>query len=214
MKMPSLRLVLGAATSIAIVGPSPIAVLAESNATKTIRVAIYADGGASKTGSPKVKASLPKDKGFDLKLVTAAEIQNGILDDFDVLIQPGGSGSRQALMLGEEGRKRVKNFVADGGGYVGICAGAYLASANYPWSLNLLDARVVDSEHWARGTGEVKINLTAVVRRHWKQTAKSARSITARARSLLPVKKATSTITNSSPPTKPKSPRTALRPAS
>ena len=125
-------------------------------------MAIYADGGASKTGSPKVKASLPKEKGFELKLVTAAEIQNGILDDFDVLIQPGGSGSRQALMLGEEGRKRVKKFVADGGGYVGICAGAYLASANYPWSLNLLDARVVDSEHWVRGTGEVKINLTAV----------------------------------------------------
>ena len=66
-----------AAVSIAVVGPWPIASAAESNAAKPIRVAIYADGGASKTGSPKVKASLPKDKGFDLKLVTAAEIQNG-----------------------------------------------------------------------------------------------------------------------------------------
>jgi glutamine amidotransferase-like uncharacterized protein len=134
---------------------------AEAAPSEPIRVAIYADGGASKSGSPKVKESLPKEKGFDLTLVTAAEIQNGILDNFDVLIQPGGSGSRQALMLGEQGRKQVKKFVAEGGGYIGICAGAYLASASYPWSLGILDARVVDSEHWARGNGEVEIKLTA-----------------------------------------------------
>jgi hypothetical protein len=29
--------------------------------------------------------------------------------------------------MGEVGAKRVKEFVAAGGGYVGICAGAYLA---------------------------------------------------------------------------------------
>jgi glutamine amidotransferase-like uncharacterized protein len=132
----------------------------EASKSRPIRVALYADAGAAKTGSPKVKASLPKEEGFELKLVSAEEIRNGALDDVDVLIQPGGSGSKQAYALGEEGRKRIKDFVSNGGGYIGICAGSYLASAYYSWSLNLLDARVVDSEHWARGTGEVTINLT------------------------------------------------------
>lgn len=143
-----------------IVGAAPPATADVGVAAKPIRVALYADGGASKTGSPKVKESLPNEQGFELRLVTSEQIRDGVLKDFDVLIQPGGSGSRQASTLAENGRERVRQFVADGGGYIGICAGAYLASANYPWSLNLLDARVVDSEHWARGTGDVTIRLT------------------------------------------------------
>jgi glutamine amidotransferase-like uncharacterized protein len=136
------------------------AIAAEAAGAKTIRVAIYADAGASKTGSPQLKASLPKEKGFELELVTAEQIRGGALDEFDVLIHPGGSGSKQGNTLGVEGREKVKKFVEGGGGFIGICAGAYLASAQYPWSLGLLDAQVVDTEHWARGTGEVKLKIT------------------------------------------------------
>lgn len=141
-------------------GMSGTALADETDKPSPIRVAIYADAGAAKAGSPKIKESLPKEKGFEWKIVSAEEIRNGVLKDFDVLIQPGGSGGKQARTLGEEGREVVKKFVADGGGYIGICAGSYLASANYPWSLNLMDAKVLDTEHWARGTGEVKIGLT------------------------------------------------------
>jgi glutamine amidotransferase-like uncharacterized protein len=73
---------------------------------------------------------------------------------------PGGSGSKQALALGEDGKQAVKDFVANGKGYIGICAGAYLATNHYSWSLGLINAKVVDSKHWARGTGEVQLNLT------------------------------------------------------
>ena len=37
-------------------------------------------------------------------------------------------------------RSEVKAFVKDGGCYVGICAGCYLASTGYDWSLDLLPA--------------------------------------------------------------------------
>ena len=47
-----------------------------------------------------------------------------------------------------------------GGGFVGLCAGAYLASSGYDWSLGILDALVVDREHWARGRGEVDVHFT------------------------------------------------------
>jgi len=48
-----------------------------------------------------------------------------------------------------------------GGGFLGICAGAYLASADYDWSLHILGAKVIDRAHWARGTGDVEVSLTA-----------------------------------------------------
>lgn len=133
---------------------------ADSLAKKPIRVAIYADSGASKQGSPLVQKALPAAEGFEIKTITAKEIRDGALDKVDVLIHPGGSGSAQGKALGEEGRKRVKQFVSNGGGYIGICAGAYLASAEYPWSLGLLDAEVIDNEHWARGNGDVDLKLS------------------------------------------------------
>jgi putative intracellular protease/amidase len=68
-----------------------------------------------------------------------SDIIEGALSHFDVVIFPGGSGSKQAAALGIEGRKQVRRFVENGGGFVGICAGAYLAAANYSWSLRICD---------------------------------------------------------------------------
>jgi glutamine amidotransferase-like uncharacterized protein len=130
-----------------------------------IRVALYADSGAAKKGSKHVKRCLAKEHGFAYELVTAQEIRDGVLARFDVVIHPGGSGSQQAEALGDEGREKVRDFVATGNGFVGICAGAYLASAEYPWSLNLVDAKVLDRKHWARGTGDVELRLTPAARR-------------------------------------------------
>ena len=43
---------------------------------------------------------------------------------------------------------------------MGICAGAYLASTHYTWSLGVINARVWDRAHWARGKKQVSISLT------------------------------------------------------
>jgi glutamine amidotransferase-like uncharacterized protein len=131
----------------------------ETKKTDAIRVAIYSGTGVTPGDAEQVKTCLPTSKGFDVTLITAKEIGKADLDKFDVLIHPGGSGSGQAKALGDDGRERVRQFVRRGGGYVGICAGAYLASAEYPWALKLIDARVIDDEHWARGVGKVTLNL-------------------------------------------------------
>jgi glutamine amidotransferase-like uncharacterized protein len=149
---------------IIVLAPEGAIIAADDVQSSTIRVAIYADAGASRKGSPQVQRCLPAGHGFEITTITAEDIRGGKLQEFDVLIHPGGSGSKQAHTLGVEGRERVRQFVADGGGFIGICAGAYLGSASYPWSLNLLDARVVDSEHWARGQGEVQLRLPPVGR--------------------------------------------------
>lgn len=137
---------------------------AAPDAPKTIRVAIYAGAGATPTDVPQVQRCLPASQGFDVRKITAEQIRSGDLKEFDVLIHPGGSGSQQAKALGEKGREVVRRFVADGGGFIGICAGTYLASAEYPWSLRLLDAHVIDDAHWARGQGDVQLKISSIGR--------------------------------------------------
>ena len=128
---------------------------------RAIRVAIYDDAGGSGKGPSNIEKCLSASGGFAFQRVNAQDIRQGILSRFDVLIQPGGSGSKQGQTLGLEGRRAVQRFVKGGGGYIGICAGAYLACSDRPAGLAILDARAIDRAHWARGTGNVKIKLTS-----------------------------------------------------
>ncbi len=124
-----------------------------------VRVAVYVDGGTS-AGKDTVLQTLAKFGDFKADTVKAQDIRDGKLKDYRVLIVPGGSGSAEAKALGEKGREEIKSFVSDGGNYVGICAGSYLATSDYEWSLGILNAKVVDRKHWARGHGPVQIAFT------------------------------------------------------
>ena len=121
-----------------------------------IKVAIYDDEG---TGPSKlnVSATLSDTTLFDVTWVMGADIRAGILQNFDVLIHPGGSGSGQGGSLEEAGRDSVRAFIARGGGCLGICAGAYLVTSHYTWSLDVLNAKVIDTAHWNRGGGQADI---------------------------------------------------------
>jgi putative intracellular protease/amidase len=143
----------------AVVAAAPLAARQPASSETPVRVAVFAGEGARKTKGPAAEA-VERVPGFEVRLVTGEDIRAGKLKDFRVLIQPGGSGSGQAKDLGPEGRERVKEFVKQGGGYIGICAGAYLASRSYDWSLHILDAEVLDRAHWARGTGDVELKLS------------------------------------------------------
>jgi len=124
-----------------------------------VNVAIYDHSDGSANGPKYLVRILTEEAGFATRRVRPEEIRDGVLNEVDVLIMPGGSGSGQAERLGETGRDAIRGFVDQGGGYVGICAGAYLASEHYSWSLGLLNARVWDRAHWARGTGDVTLHL-------------------------------------------------------
>jgi glutamine amidotransferase-like uncharacterized protein len=123
-------------------------------------VAVYDHSGGTAKGPKNLASILTAESGFRCEFVTPEEIRDGRLEAFDVVIMPGGSGSKQSASLSEEGRRQIQEFVKGGGGYVGICAGSYLASSYYDWSLHLINAQVVDREHWARGTGQVQLDLT------------------------------------------------------
>lgn len=139
---------------------SLIFVTAVADAADPIRVAVFQGSGVGVSVNELLQVFENHEDEVDVRRITPEQIASGDLTDVDVLIHPGGSGSKQGKALGEEGRERVRNFVDDGGSYLGICAGGYLATNYYSWSLNLIDAKVVDRAHWARGTGMVQLQLS------------------------------------------------------
>lgn len=141
-----------------------LAVAVSTFAAESLRIALYDDAGSAGKGVPKMKEHISKISGMKLTVVKGEDIRAGVLKDYDVVIFTGGSGSGQAKGIGEEGRKEVKEFVEHGGGYVGICAGAYLACEGFSWGLKILDAKTVSSK-WMRGVGDVQMELTDEGRR-------------------------------------------------
>ncbi|QDU58084.1 BPL-N domain-containing protein [Aeoliella mucimassa] len=129
-------------------------------APQTTKVAIYDHSDGSANGPNHLLQFLTTDAGFVAERVGPEQIRQGQLQNYDVLIVPGGSASSQSKHLQQEGRDEIRHFVESGGGYVGICAGSYLASTHYSWSLGILNARVWDRVHWARGTGSVELSLS------------------------------------------------------
>jgi hypothetical protein len=126
---------------------------------KNLRVALFDDYGSFGKGVPRCTELLQKAEGVKVTLVKPSLIREGGLKDFDVVIFTGGSGGKQAGTLGLIGREQVRRFVEAGGGYVGICAGNYLACDGFSWGVHVLDAKTKSSK-WARGVGDVKIEFT------------------------------------------------------
>lgn len=130
-----------------------------------LHVGIYNGSGTGNSTGLRLEKILHEMPGVVTRLVGPAEIRAGVLKkQFDVVIFGGGSGSGQARTIGAGGRKAVKEFVQAGGGYLGICGGAYLGTSAYTWGLRIVDAHTVDRQHWKRGTGTVRIEMTPLGR--------------------------------------------------
>lgn len=72
-------------------------------------------------------AELAKDVEFALNKLGVSysklnedDIEKGNLENYLVLIIPGGYTERTVSSLGKKGFKMIRKFVADGGGYIGI----------------------------------------------------------------------------------------------
>jgi glutamine amidotransferase-like uncharacterized protein len=144
--------------------------LAPAKRPASYQVAVF-DGigtGASRVNLCRVIADAPDMTLYD---IGPAEMRPEVLKQFDVVIFPGGSGSKQAKDIGQAGRKAVRTYTENGGGIVGVCAGAYLCSAHFSWSLNLIDSSVFTGSReipgkgkkqmWFRGKGaDIDLELT------------------------------------------------------
>ena len=90
-------------------------------------------------------------------LVSAKEVAEGGLEGHRVLMVPGGWSSHKARALGETGKARIKQFLHNGGSYLGFCGGAGLALSS-PSSLGLVpQKRMPLSERLPNASGEIWI---------------------------------------------------------
>jgi len=82
-----------------------------------------------------------------VKFCDADEIIDGILtSDIDVFVMPGGRASYYCEKLNGEGNRQIRNYVAQGGTYFGICGGAYYACDKTQWAKDQTDAICVSGE--------------------------------------------------------------------
>jgi len=74
---------------------------------------------------------------YNFKIFTRHELEADFFDDVDIVAVPGGIGDASSFdyLLGNNG-PRIKQFIQQGGRYLGICMGAYWAGQHY---LNMLE---------------------------------------------------------------------------
>ena len=131
--------------------------LSDQESTKMPQGAIYSGKGAIFFG----------DLAFILELLDISyealdegEIQKGELNKFKLLMVPGGYTQEYMPALGEIGKEAIRNFVREGGAYIGICAGAYIAARKVevpgkPGGLGLIEVQNIRKA----GVGMRKIYL-------------------------------------------------------
>jgi hypothetical protein len=116
-------------------------------------VALY-DGAGTGASRDQVAAVVDAAPDMALHHLGPADMRAPVLRQFHVVVFPGGSGSKQARAIGPEGGRSVREFVREGGGYLGVCGGAFLASAHYSWSLKLIDTSVLTGAREVEGKGQ------------------------------------------------------------
>jgi len=66
----------------------------------------------------------PTAMGMDVSLVTAGQVRQGELERHRILFVPGGWAADKLAALGSEGARAARDFVMNGGAYLGGCGGA------------------------------------------------------------------------------------------
>lgn len=102
------------------------------NHLTSVKVAMYNGSGAWNYG----KIAFPRFldwAGCTYANVSGQDIIDGCLEDFDILYWPGGDYVAYWGEMGAEGKQAVQEFISNGGGYLGICAGAYYACDYMVW---------------------------------------------------------------------------------
>ncbi len=115
---------------------SPTETLNAAGAAKTIKVLIYSGSYTSTNCVKGIKTALDYANTNSVisnvvfSYATSTVINSATLTGYDVLAMPGGSSGYDYIYRSGISGTAIRNFVASGKGYIGICAGAYSAAAH------------------------------------------------------------------------------------
>lgn len=116
--------------------PSPAAARRDLRDSGTVRVAVYRGPASCERCPETLKRAIerlhPKYRVDFVGAGEAADITPQTLARYNVYAQPGGGQDIPGALasLGEERIDAIHDYVAHGGRYLGLCMGAYLASAS------------------------------------------------------------------------------------
>ena len=123
--------------------------------SQKVKIGLYVGDGASGNGVLHLASLITHSPQTELVLLSDEDIRNGKLKDVDVLVMPGGSSSKQCNTIGKAHWNKIRDFLRNGGGYVGTCAGMFNVLEH---RLNLLPF----SRHFKAGgsTAFVKVEIS------------------------------------------------------
>ena len=127
---------------------------------RSLAIAIYKGEGSMDSGIENVKKNISSVLNVNFTELGPEKVMSNDLAKFDVVIFSGGGASMQGNAIGEQGRENVRKYIKNGGNYLGICAGAYLATSNFEWSLNIINAETISQIEWKRGQAFLDLEIT------------------------------------------------------
>lgn len=104
------------------------------------------------TGCSEAAQAVAELAGFRTRFVGPEGLGKSdqhLLQEATVWLQPGGRAKQQILNMTDLAKNQIRNFVAQGGGYVGFCAGGFLATEEFGW----IDEENPKNSFQAKGLG-------------------------------------------------------------
>jgi len=103
---------------------SPLLVKAESDNLSGVKVAVY-NGSGEMDSSRVALVRMFEWMGATVAEINASQVLGEYLDNYDILVFPGGSEtSYWSDLQRSTGLSRIREFVENGGSYFGICGGS------------------------------------------------------------------------------------------
>jgi glutamine amidotransferase-like uncharacterized protein len=104
-----------------------------SNSIAAPLALIYKGPGSCVESCSESPAEIVKSMGYEVKFVGPNETSYEIFKNAAIWIQTGGSVREQYKAISPALKENIVKFVKEGGSYIGLCAGALLASEGYYW---------------------------------------------------------------------------------
>lgn len=155
-------LILCCSVAHAIEKPKPLALIYKGHGSCS---ASDGDAGDSGYGCSEAAADVAKAAGFDYRFVgpndlpenaTTAQVQ-ALFKDARIWVQPGGIAQWALYSMTLKLRQELVKFITAGGGYVGFCAGAFIATSYIGSSgdpgLGIFPGRTATYGYWPENGG-------------------------------------------------------------
>lgn len=91
--------------------------------SRPLRAGVFVGVGSMGLSSTELIRYVARSPELDISFVDGEDMRNGALDSLDLLVMPGGMSGTIVGDMGPKGVENFKEFVRNGGSYVGMCAG-------------------------------------------------------------------------------------------